>query len=160
MTISRAGAAILVAFTAAGCAFNASPADGLRFQAPPGWQSSPGIMGFMQFWKPPVGRHEALILFKSPKPINPSDVTAQPGVDDSLKNTTIQRRESIVICGRQPAIYMQARGTSSRGGDESRVEMVMTTIGGATYFALYARPMGVPANPIAEAALRELCPKP
>ena len=32
-----------------------SPADNLTFKAPAGWQASPGIMGFMQFWKAPGG---------------------------------------------------------------------------------------------------------
>ena len=40
-----------------------------RFKAPPGWQASPGIMGFMQFWRPPDNDNEVLMLFKSPKPI-------------------------------------------------------------------------------------------
>lgn len=159
MRLLQSGVAALVVFATAGCALNASPADGLRFAAPPGWHSSPGIMGFMQFWRPAVGHHEALILFKSPKPVKMSDLVTQPGVDDSLKSATIERRESIVICDRQPATYMEARGTSSRG-DESRVEMVMTNLRGNTYFAMYVRPAAASPNQMAEAALRELCPKP
>jgi hypothetical protein len=158
MRLSHWGVAPLV-LGAAGCALNASPADGLRFAAPPGWQSSPGIMGFMQFWRPQANDHEALILFKSPKPIQVSDVVSQPGVGDTLKSATVERRESILICDRQPATYMEARGTSSRG-EESRVEMVMTNLRGNTYFALYVRPAAASPNPMAKAALRELCPKP
>jgi hypothetical protein len=159
MRLLQTGVAALVVLAAAACGINASPADGLLFQAPPGWQSSPGIMGFMQFWRPPSGGREVLILFKSPKPIKPSDITTQPGVDDSLKNTTVERREDVVICGHQPATYMEARGTSSHG-DESRVEMMMATLGSATYLAIYVRPLALAPHRMAEASLRELCPKP
>lgn len=153
------GVAALVLLAATACGINASPADGLLFAPPPGWQSSPGIMGFMQFWRPPTGGREVLILFKSPKPIKPSDITSQPGVDDSLKNTTVERRQDVVICGHQPATYMEARGTSSHG-DESRVEMMMTTLNGATYLAIYVRPLAALPQRMAEASLRQLCPKP
>ncbi len=159
MRLVRAGVAVLFAVAAAGCALSASPADGLIFHAPPGWHSSPGIMGFMQFWRPPNNDREVLVLFKSPRPLKESEIFSGPGVNDTMKNTTVERRQDIVICGHQPAVFIEARGQSSRGTD-TRAEMVMSTVGTTTYFALYARPLGSPPNQPAQAALRELCPKP
>ncbi len=72
-------------------------------------------MGFMQFWRPPSGGREVLMLFRSPKPIKPSDIFVRPGVNDSLKNTTVERREDVVICGHQPAaIYRGPRQVVAR----------------------------------------------
>ncbi len=149
----------LLALAAGGCAWSASPADGLRFQAPAGWRSSPGIMGFMQFWRPPGDDRQVLLLFKSPKPLQARDVFSTAQFQDTLKNATVERRRTIEICGRQPATYVEARGSGARGRDD-RVEMVMTTIAGKSYFAIYVRPLEDPPNPMAQTALRELCAKP
>lgn len=148
----------LVALATSGCTMSASPADGLRFQPPPGWRSSPGILGLMQFWRPPADDREVLMLFKSPKPMQPSDVFTNAQLHDTLKSMTIERRRTIEICGRQPATYVEARGSSDSRGDE-RVEMVMTNAGGNGYFAMYVRPFEATPNPRAQAALRELCVK-
>jgi hypothetical protein len=158
-----AGAIVaLVPLVMGGCAWNASPADGLRFQAPAGWRSSPGIMGFMQFWRPPGNDREVLILFKSPRPLKPNDVfsgTQSSGeLNGALKNLTLERQQRVVICGHQPAIYGEARGTSAQSGD-SQVEMLATNLAGGSYFAIYVRPFGAAPNADAQAALRELCPK-
>jgi hypothetical protein len=142
----------------AGCSFGASPADGLAFRPPPGWRSSPGIMGFMQFWRPPSSDREVLMLFKSPRPIATKDFFNSEGVRDSLKNISEEERSQITICNNQPALYIKARGTSSRGGDES-VEMIGTNAGGNSYFAMYVRPLGAAPNRFAETALRQVCTK-
>lgn len=157
MRFLRSGAMAL-AVLAMGCSLSASPADGLSFKAPAGWQSSPGIMGFMQFWRPRNDDREVLMLFKSPKPLKPSDVFSDQRLGDTLKDVSIERRSDIRICGTQPATYVQARGASSHGGDE-RVDMVLSTAGGSSYIAMYVRPMAALPNPMAESALRELCAK-
>lgn len=154
------GVATLVAFALADCGFRSSPADALTFAAPNGWQSSPGILGFMQFWRPPTDDQQILMLFKSPKPLQPNDVFSKARLGDTmLKGATVEQRQDITICGRQPATYYVARGTSSRGA-EDRVEMVLTSVAGASYFAMYVRPVTSPPNQMAQAALRELCAKP
>lgn len=153
-----AAVAIGCALALAACAFNASPAQGLRFQPPLGWQSSPGIMGFMQFWRTPDDR-ETLILFKSPTPLTANDVFSNDRMQDTLKDMQIEERHAIQICGNQPATYVRGRGTSPKRGDED-VEMVMTTVRSTSYFALYVRPIGARPTFAAQAALRELCPKP
>jgi hypothetical protein len=159
MRLFMRGVVTLVAFALAGCGFRSSPADALTFQAPSGWQSSPGIMGFMQFWRPPADDQQILMLFKSPKPLSTNDVLSNTGVNSTLKGATVEQRQDITICGRQPATYYVARGTSSRGGAEDRVEMVVTNVAGASYFAMYVRPVTTPPNQMAQAALRELCAK-
>ncbi|MFY9665568.1 MAG: hypothetical protein WAL67_04385 [Candidatus Cybelea sp.] len=159
MKFFRGRVIALAALSLAGCAFNSSPADGLQFKAPPDWRPSPGIMGFMQFWRPPGDDRQMLMLVKSPKAIAPSEVFSDARLNDTLKNATIEQRQAIQICGNQPATYLAARGTSARGGDD-RVDLVMTNIAGTTYFAMYVRPPGAAPSPMAEAALRELCTKP
>lgn len=150
-------AAVGCALALAGCGITASPADGLRFQPPPGWQSSPGIMGFMQFWRT-ADEREALILFKSPRPITANDILSNDRMKDTLQGLQIEQRHAIQICGNQPATYVRGRGTSPKRGDED-AEMVIATVDGASYFALYVRPIGAKPNFAAQAALRELCAK-
>ncbi len=154
----RSFLAAFPALALAGCAFSSSPADDLQFKAPAGWQSSPGIMGFMQFWRPASSDQEVLMLFKSPKPLKPSEVLTSNDLEASIKDVKIERETTIRICGNQPATIFQAVGTSSKGV-QARVDMVMSDAGGKTYFALYIRPAGGPSNADAMSALRELCAK-
>ncbi len=112
----------------------------------------------MQFWRTPDDR-ETLILFKSPTPLTANDVFSNDRMQDTLKDMQIEERHAIQICGNQPATYVRGRGTSPKRGDED-VEMVMTTVRSTSYFALYVRPIGARPTFAAQAALRELCPKP
>ena len=139
---------------ATGCGFNSSPADNLTFKPPSGWQGSPGIMGFMQLWKAPNRNDEVLMLFKSPRPIQPSEVFSNA----DLKDTKVQNVQHITICNNQPAELLTAQGTRGQGKD-SIVDMVMSNAGGATYMAMYVYPVGGAPNGEATAALRELCTK-
>lgn len=153
--------AIIAAFAlaAAGCGFNSSPASGLQFRAPGGWRASPGILGFMQLWRAPNDDREILVLFKSPRPIQTSDFFSNTHMNQTVQHLTIEQRQDIVICGNQRAARVQGRGVSSRGEDVA-VDMVATNAAGTTYFASYVRPSASAPNAMAEAALRELCPKP
>ncbi len=116
-------------------------------------------MGFMQFWRPPSNDREVLMLFKSPRPIGTQDFFHSDAVKKSLNDVSVEDQRTITICENQQATYVRARGSSSRGGDES-VEMVGTNAGGNSYFALYVRPLGAAPNAAAQAALREVCTKP
>jgi hypothetical protein len=155
----RVALVAMLAVTVGGCALQASPADGLRFEAPAGWRASPGIMGYMQFWRPPNNDREVLLLFKSPRPMQTNEIFSKSNLQDTMKDVTIVGQQTIKICGTQPAKYVQARGSSSEGGPID-IETVATIIGGSSYFAVYVRPIVVRPNPIALAALREVCPKP
>ena len=140
---------------ATGCGFNSSPADNLTFKPPTGWQGSPGIMGFMQLWKAPNRNDEVLMLFKSPRPIQPSEVSQQCGPEGHEGRENVQH---IRICNNQPAELLTAQGTHGQGKD-SIVDMVMSKAGGATYMAMYVYPVGGAPDGEATAALRELCTK-
>jgi hypothetical protein len=142
------------------CGFTSSPAEGLQFQPPAGWKSSPGIMGFMQFWRPPVDDGEMLMLVKSPKPLQAKDVFSNNQMQGTLKDVTIQDVRTIQICGNQSATLLQAQGTSSSRQGKDQVEMIMSSTGGSTYLAMYVRPVETAANPQASAAVRQLCAKP
>ena len=155
----RVALVAMLAVTVGGCALQASPADGLRFEAPAGWRASPGIMGYMQFWRPPNNDREVLLLFKSPRPMQTNEIFSKSNLQDTMKDVTIVGRQTIKICSTQPAKHVQARGSSSEGGPID-IETVATIIGGSSYFAVYVRPIVVRPNPIALAALREVCPKP
>ncbi|HLY01800.1 MAG TPA: hypothetical protein VKR56_04805 [Candidatus Cybelea sp.] len=148
----------MLAVTVGGCALQASPVDGLRFAAPPGWRPSPGILGFMQFWRPPTEDQEVLMLFKSPRPMQTNEIFSKSNLQDTMHDVTIVSQRTIKICGAQPAKYVQARGSSSEGR-QTDIETVATIIKGSSYFAVYVRPIAVPPNPMALAALREVCPK-
>jgi hypothetical protein len=150
--------AAMLAVAVGGCGLQASPADGLRFEAPKGWRASPGILGYMQFWRPPIDDREVLLLFKSPRPMQTNDIFSNSNLQDTMKDVTIVTQQTIKICGTQPAKYVQARGSSSQGGPID-IETVATIIEGSSYFAVYVRPIAVRPNPIALAALREVCPK-
>ncbi len=148
----------------AGCGLTSSPADNLTFKAPAGWSASPGIMGYMQFWK--ASDDEMLMLFKSPKEISEKDVFSSAKLNDA----TIVERKDVTICNGQHAAYMLARGTAtettSTGGGvsvdkktQSYVQAMETDANGTTYFALYIYPVDAKPNAEAVAALRQLCPK-
>ncbi|MBV8373558.1 MAG: hypothetical protein JOY69_09875 [Candidatus Eremiobacteraeota bacterium] len=147
-------AALLLVAALTGCGFTSSPADNLTFKAPAGWQGSPGIMGFMQFWRAPNSDDQVLMLFKSPKPLQTRDVFSSA----NLRDAKVEAQKPITICGNQTAEYFKARGTS-RNGRDSNVEMVMTDVSGTTYFAMYLYPAGAAPNGEADAALHELCAK-
>ncbi len=154
----RVALVAMLAVAVGGCALQASPADGLRFEAPRGWQASPGIMGYMQFWRPPNNEREILMLFKSPRPMQTNEIFSKSNLQGTMKDVTVVTQQPIKICGTQPAKYVRARGSSSEGPID--IETVATIIGGSSYFAVYVRPIVVQPNPIALAALREACPKP
>lgn len=143
----------------AGCGLTSSPADGLTFAAPSGWQSSPGIMGFMQFWTPGGSNSdEVLMLFRSPKEIDQSQVFES----GKLKNARIEQQRQIKICGNQTATFFKGSAESSTDNHPSKphnLEMTMTDAGGTTYFAMYVYPLDRQPNAQAEGALRELCVK-
>jgi hypothetical protein len=157
-TTARAAVAFLV-LALTGCGFQSSPAQGLNFTAPPGWKASPGVLGFMQFWRAPVSNGEFLMLFRSPKHLTADDIFSDRGMKDTLQDASIVRKERIAICGGQPATYVEARGSSEKGRTD-RVDLVLSDVSGSSYIAMYVRPLVAPPNPLAMASLRELCAKP
>lgn len=149
---------VVCAVLPSGCGLTSSPAEGLAFTAPSGWQSSPGIMGFAQLWTPGSNSDEVLMLFRSPREIDRSQVF-QSG---KLKNTKIDREQEVKICGNQPATYFVGSAESTTGGHPDKphhLEVMTTNANGATYFAMYVYPMNQQPNAQAQTALHELCVK-
>jgi hypothetical protein len=160
MTTSGRALALIatVAFAVTGCGLGSSPASNLRFAPPQGWRPSPSVLGFMQFWRSPTNDREVLMLFKSPRPLKPEEFFSDEQLRSTVQHVTIERRENIVICGNQPATRVAATGSSSND-ERAHLDMVATNAAGNTYFAMYVRPLGSSPNAMAEASLKELCPK-
>ena len=98
------------------------------------------------------------MLFKSPKPLATGDIYSDANMQGAFKSVTVLRKQTIEICGNQPAYFVQ--GTAiSRNDTLSNVDMMLSTVHGVSYLAMYVRPMEVPPNPQAEAALHGLCLK-
>ncbi len=131
-----------------------SPAASLQFQAPNGWKASPSLGGFAQVWQAP-DESQMLMLMKFPVTMN----TQQAMKSANMNDAQVQKREQITICGGQPATMIYAKGTSPKTNTHGDMEMVMTSVGGSSYFAIYARPDGAAANAQAESAIHQLCPK-
>ncbi|HEY3676027.1 MAG TPA: hypothetical protein VGK84_08565 [Candidatus Tumulicola sp.] len=149
--------AAAAALATSGCGLTASPADNINFVAPKGWNSSPGIAGFMQFWRSPR-EGEVLMLFRSPKPIKTEDVLQSA----NLRDAQIESRKVITLCdGQQQAQEFQSRGKIENGNESHDVgaNIVMSTSNGATYFAVYVHRIEMPADAEAVAATHELCQK-
>lgn len=162
LVLVAAGAVCAVLLS--GCGLTNSPADGLAFTPPPGWQSSPGIMGFMQFWSPASNSDEVLMLFRSPRQIDSTKHIDAYQIMQSgkLKNAKIEEERNITICGSQPAKYFRGNAESSSDNHPAKphnLEMTMSNANGATYFAMYVYPTNGRPNAQAESALRELCVK-
>ncbi|HZY99261.1 MAG TPA: hypothetical protein VFE36_06785 [Candidatus Baltobacteraceae bacterium] len=141
-----------------GCGLTSSPADDLTFTAPTAWHSSPGIMGFMQFWTPSEKSEEVLMLFRSPKQIDREQILE----NGKLKDVKFSQEHQITICGNEPAMFFKGSAESSTGNQPSKphsLEMTIANAGSATYFAMYVYPLDGHPNAQAESALRELCVK-
>jgi hypothetical protein len=150
--------ALAAALLLAGCGLTSSPADGLAFTAPAGWQASPGIMGFAQFWKPESDSDEVLMLFRSPRQLDREQIFSNGKIEDAQ----IEQQHEITICGNQRALYLKGQAKSSVDNHPSKphnIELTTTNANGATYFAMYVYPLGHAPNAQAEGALRELCVK-
>ena len=159
---SRILVALLGALVASGCGLTSSPAEDITFTAPAGWQASPGIMGFMQFWHPPGKSDEVLMLFRAPKRESMQEIFST----SNMKDSDITERRTIRICHNQAAEYIKAQGTMHSGSNTSvhingdaYVQLVGTNVAGKAYFAMYVYPKNGVPNAQAVAALRELCPK-
>jgi hypothetical protein len=113
----------------------------------------------MQLWE--SSPHTVMVLIALPNQIDLDKAMQQ----STLKDTKVQKREDVRICGgSQDAIFVMAEGetqtaTGSKDSRPSEVEFLATNFKGKTYMAMYARPLHTAADPAAEAAIRNVCPK-
>jgi hypothetical protein len=150
---ARPIAALAAAAALAGCGH---AADSTTFTAPPNFRSVASIGPFMQIWE--AGPENSLILFALPVKTNLDNAMQQAQV----KDVQDMHQSKIAICGGQPAMFMTAQGVASTGAKDSppsQIEMVVTDINGKTFMAMYDRPLHAPADPAAEAAIKNICAK-
>lgn len=140
----------------AGCG---SASDAVTFHAPPSYQAKASFGPFMQVWSREP--HSALVLIALPVQTDLNKAISQA----DLKDSHLEKKEQIKICGgKQDAFYAMLEGeakfdANSSASERSEIEFLATNLGGKTYMAMYARPLRSPADPAAEAAIRNVCPK-
>jgi hypothetical protein len=143
-----------VAFLA-GCG---SATDAVTFQAPPSFHSKASVGPFMQVWA--AAPHNAIVLMSMPVAIDLNKAVSQADLSDAR----LQKKERIKICGgTQDALFVVLQGERKLNDDStstpSEIEFLATDVRGKTYMAMYARPLHSPADPAAQAAIRNVCPK-
>lgn len=167
MMISRLRIASMLALSAFLSACG-STNDNITFTAPPGWTTTASVLSFMTMYGSP-DKKQVLMLMKLPMQTNDLGSAMK---QSSAKNTTVNETHAIKICGSQDAMYAvgtsdvqtaneakdSAQGKDTKR-DQDRMEMVMTSVGGATYMAMYMRPQTMAADAAAEGAIKNLCPK-
>ena len=149
----------LIASAAAFIAGCGSASDAVTFQAPPSYQAKASFGPFMQLWSREP--HTAIVLIALPVQTDLNKAMSQA----DLKDTRIQKKEQIKICGgAQDAVFATLEGTAKTDPDASdsqpsEIEFLATDVRGKTYMAMYARPLRSAADPAAETAIRNVCPK-
>lgn len=135
-----------------------SATDAVTFQAPPSFHSKAALGPFMQVWA--AAPHNAIILISMPTEIDLNKTISQADLNDAR----LQKKERIKICnGTQDALFVIMQGESKVDNDStstpSEIQFLATDVQGKTYMAMYARPLHSPADPAAESAIRNVCPK-
>ncbi|HUA08191.1 MAG TPA: hypothetical protein VMA98_02885 [Candidatus Acidoferrales bacterium] len=147
-----------VAIALAGCG---SATDAVTFKAPPNYTASVSVGPFMQLWRGP--QDNALMLMALPTKTDLKNLSAESNVKDAQ----VLEASSTHICGNQPAYYFSVVGEHEEPGSGSsgstqekrQIDMIATYAGSKTYLAMYIRPVGSPADPAAEAAIHNICPR-
>jgi hypothetical protein len=153
MTIRFFAVASLCTLVACG-----SASDSTTFQVPPGYVQQASIGPFMQIWKSGDDKNIIMLMALPVKSALHNAIS-----DADIKDSSINEQKDITICNGQHAYYIDATGTANAAGGTTRrgrVEMVATVAGGKTYLAMYIRPLQAPADPAADAAIKNVCPKP
>jgi hypothetical protein len=164
MKIVHVAAALGAVVLLTACGLTKSPAEGINFVAPNGWQSTPGIMGRFQLWTGGANAKQVLMLMKLPqdakidRTFSPSDMKDLAG-PSAVKDATMLEQRTMKICGNQPALYMKMRGVSSgQNKTEEMIEAVVSKVSDGTFMAMHMYPVGSVPDPQADAAIYELCP--
>ncbi len=158
-----AACGLVFAATLAGCG---STTDSLDFKVPAGFVSKMNTFVVSVWTKGDKDSPDQLIvLFKSPvKASKDVDVntfdTSSISSSGGMKNTKIESKQQIKICGDHPALLMKATGTSEQAkGKDMDVEMLFTSWDGTIYMAMYGHNHTAAADPGAENAIKSVCLK-
>ena len=151
-------AVLACGFALDGCG---SATDAVTFKAPANYASAAQLGPFMQIWKGP--RDNSLMLMALPTKVDLDKAMTSSNVKDAH----VLKQSSIQICGNQPAYVVSMIGSGESLGsspgvtrEKRQVDLLATDVGGKTYMAIYARPVGTPADSAAEDAIRNVCSKP
>jgi hypothetical protein len=165
MRFDRIGAALAVVFLSACSGLMKSPAEGLTFQAPAGWQGTPGIMGRFQLWTAGDGKaKQVLLLMKLPGDVKLDPASfklndVQAANPENLRDMTIVDRRRMTLCGGQESLYFKMHGKSGSSRTPETIETVLSRSSpDATFMSTYGYPDGSMPDKEAEAAIYELCP--
>lgn len=148
MKVSMRFVLVLLPFCAVSCS---SPTKSINFHPPAGWRASPTFFGF-QAWRN-ENDTQTLVLMRFPVHIDAKDAFNRTDFNDFQTS----RMKHVKICGQQPAMLFEGRGTNSRTHREKRVDMIWTAYSSSTYMAIYSRNLNLPTNAEAERAIRSLC---
>ena len=132
--LRRLIAALCVLIMCASCGRRLT--DDLAFQAPQSWVYS-AVPGGGEVWVKDGDLHGSIMTQVTENPLPPR----QPGWKD------------VTICGNHPAVLM------FQNNPGQICEAVSTTWASQRYMAVYVRPVHVPPDRNAEAAIRTLCLK-
>ena len=118
----------------AGCFGGAT--DNLDFKVPPGFNSQFSMFGTQMWTKGAKDQAQVLMLMKLPVKMDAKNF--QMPSNAATKNTTIESRQDITICGNHPAVLIKAKGTSTSSNKDIDLDMLLTGWGNNTYFGLCA----------------------
>ncbi len=155
MIVRRTSSFALLA-ALAGCG---TASDAVTFHAPPGYTQAASVGPFVQVWKT-ADTASILTLVALPTKIDLDKSVNQSDIQDA----DVKVKKDITICGNQQAVYADIIGTMRRAGSESkpekgRIEFLATNVQDKTYMAVYVRPLTAPADPAADEAIHNICPK-
>lgn len=156
MKKSLLAGALTLAALLAGCFGGAT--DNLDFKVPPGFNSQFNMFGSQMWTKGDKNDAQVLMLMKLPVKMETKDF--QMPANTATRDTKIESRQDIMICGNHPAVFVKASGTSTQNNKDVDLEMLMTGWGSNTYFAMYAYPATTQPDSSAEASLQTVCQKP
>ena len=153
-----AACGLVFATVLAGCG---STTDNLDFKAPAGYTNKMNTF-IMSMWQ--KGDSDSLggliMLMKLPVKVDNSKFDATTLSSSGAKNMKIESTQNIQICGNQAAVLAKATGKSDQvKGKDLNMEMLMTSVGGNSYIAMYMYPEKTAADTAAEAAIKSVCAK-
>lgn len=162
MNIRRFASAVLATASLTALAACGSATDSITFTAPDGFVSKASLGPFMQIWTGTKDEHQVLMLLALPVKTDLNKAISQA----QIKGGSMEEGKPITICGNQVAFYAEGTGEASTGDSSStknqkpsKIEILATEVKGKTYVAMYARPLTAPADPAADKAIHNVCPK-
>ncbi|HTZ55635.1 MAG TPA: hypothetical protein VMB20_11285 [Candidatus Acidoferrum sp.] len=137
-----------------------SATDTTTFQPPPGYTAAVSVGPFVKVWRGPQNKRIGIVFMALPTEI-PFD---KIGENTTVQDAEVVKHEALKICGSQNAYYLSMIGATQEAqsadpGEKELIDVIATHLNGKTYMAMYVRPKGTAADPAAETAIKNVCPK-